>query len=119
VKATDATGTAAGYAPVAGVVAGAGAALAAARQPMLAGPAGVGARLTVRAGAWSARPAQTTVAWLRCNANGRACAAIAGAAGRSYALTTGDAGHTVVAEVQATGSGGEATVLSVASLPVG
>jgi len=111
VRATDTTGTATAYAPVAGPVAAPGT-LASTRQPTLAGTAAVGKALTVRAGTWSGRPGALTYAWLRCNPNGRACSGVAGAAGSRYVLTADDRGHVIVAAVHAAAG---ATVLAAAS----
>ena len=97
VRATDSTGTATAYAPVAGVVAASGA-LAATRQPTLTV---AGRKLTVRPGTWSGKPGALTYAWLRCNPNGRACSGITGAAGSSYVLTADDRGHVILAAVHA------------------
>src|ERR1041385_2045132 len=63
VRATDSTGTASAYAPLAGLIA---ARDGATTQPVLTGEAIVGQSLQA--------PALST--WKRCNANGRACATI-------------------------------------------
>jgi hypothetical protein len=115
VHATDPTGTAAAYAPVTGFVAAATATLAAKAQPTLAGTAGVGKKLTVKGGTWTARPKSLTYSWFRCNVNGRICLPIAGVSTVSYVATTADAGHTLVATVLATAGTVNATALTVAS----
>jgi hypothetical protein len=117
VRATDTTGTATAYAPVAGAVAAPGT-LAVTRQPTLVGKAAVGQVLALKAGTWSAKPAKTTIEWLRCNMNGRACTGIAGAAGSRYTVTADDRGETIVAAVHATAGSGAAIALTVASLVV-
>jgi hypothetical protein len=114
VRATDASGTATAYAPVAGLVAAKGT-LAATRAPALTGKVAVGQALTVKRAVWSAKPGALTYAWLRCNPNGRACSGIAGAAGSRYVLTADDRGHEIVAAVHAAAG---TTVLTAASLVV-
>lgn len=103
VRATDSTGTTSGYAPAVGLVAAAAAKVTATAQPPLAGDPIVGASLTVQGAAASAG-----YAWLRCNANGRGCAAIAGETAGTYKLSADDVGHTIVATVTAS----KQTVLS-------
>jgi hypothetical protein len=119
VRATDSTGTTAAYAAIAGLVAPAASTLAATAQPVLAGDPIVGTAITVQNPGWSAVPATTTYAWLRCNANGRACAAIAGQTGASYTLAAADVGHTVVAAATASVGGTvKQTVLTIRSAVV-
>jgi hypothetical protein len=112
VRATDATGTTAAYSSLAGLVAAAGSTLVATAQPTLASS---GRTLQVQQGGWSATPASLTYAWLRCNANGRLCTAIAGATAVSYTLTAADSGKTIVASVTATAGTARQAVLTVAS----
>jgi hypothetical protein len=118
VHATDPTGTAVAYAPVTGLVQAAAAKLAPASQPVLSGTVGVGQKLTVKGGTWTAKPTSLTYSWFRCNANGRICVPIAGVATPSYVSTSADAGHTLVATVLATAGTVNATVLTVASAVV-
>ena len=115
VTATDANGTAPAYAPVAGLVAAANSTLVPTVQPVLAGDPIVGTAIDVQAAAWSGTPTTTTYAWLRCNANGRACAAIAGQTASSYTLTTADLGFTVMAAVTGTAGTAKETVLTLRS----
>jgi hypothetical protein len=117
VRATDPTGTTVAYAPLAGPVAAPGG-LAALAQPTVAGTAAVGRTLTIRAGRWSEEPTSFAYAWLRCNGNGRVCAAIGGATAATYTPTADDAGHTVAATVTATAGTATAAVLAVASAVV-
>jgi hypothetical protein len=118
VRATDSTGTAEAYAPVAGLVAPAAATLVAAAQPPLGGDPIVATPLAVQAVTWSATPTATSYAWLRCNPNGRACAPIAGQTQATYTLTADDLGHTLVAAVTATAGTVKQTVLTVRSAVV-
>jgi hypothetical protein len=115
VRATDSTGTTPAYGSLAGLVAAKTSALTAKSQPTLAGSATVGQVLTVTPGTWAGTPATFTYAWLRCNANGRLCVAIAGATAATYTLVADDAGHTVVANVNATAGTATQAVLTVAS----
>ncbi len=111
VRATDATGTAAAYASLAGLVAARHARIAATAQPALAGEALVGKTLTVAPPAWSAAAGAAAYRWLACNANGRTCVPIAGAHGDAYTIAAADRGHLLVAVVSAA----KQSVLSVAS----
>ena len=61
--------------------------------------------LQVSDGTWNQKPASLTYAWQRCNPNGRLCVPIAGATAATYAVTAADAGHALVALVQAHGEG--------------
>jgi fibronectin type 3 domain-containing protein len=115
VRATDATGTTPAYSSLAGLVAAKTATLAPTVQPTLAGTASVGQALTVTPGTWSGSPTTFTYAWLRCNANGRLCTAIAGATAASYTLSADDSGHTIVATLTATAGTATQAVLTVAS----
>lgn len=104
VRATDAAGTTAAYAPLAGIVAAASSKLAATSQPTLARTG----ELKVVPGTWAGAPTAFRYAWLRCNANGRLCTRIAGAATDAYTPVAADEGHTIVAAVTA----GRVTVLT-------
>jgi hypothetical protein len=112
VRATDATGTTSAYSSLAGLVAPAGSTLVAEAQPALTA---VGQVLQVEQGTWSEAPASFAYAWLRCNANGRLCTAIAGATTSSYTLTAADRGVVVLARVTATAGTAAQAVLTAAS----
>jgi hypothetical protein len=119
VRATDSTGTTPAYGSLAGLVAAKGAAFAATAQPTLSGTGRVGQALAVKPGTWSGTaPSAFAYAWLRCNANGRLCAAIAGATAAGYTPTADDAAHTLVATVTATAGTATQAVLTVASSPI-
>ena len=111
VRAADSTGTTAAYAPLAGLVAAASATLVSTAQPALTGAA----PLKIAPGTWSGKPTAFAYAWLRCNANGRICAAIAGATSDTYAPVAGDRGHALVARVTATAGTVTQTVLTAAA----
>jgi len=115
VRATDSTGMTPAYSSLAGLVAGKTAKVTATAQPTLAGTPTVGQALTVAPGTWSGSPGTFTYAWLRCNANGRLCAAITGATAAGYTPTAGDSGHTIIATVTATAGTAKQAVLTVAS----
>jgi hypothetical protein len=83
--------------------------------PALAGAPRVGERLTVDAGSWEGAPTAFVTRWLRCDANGANCTAVAGAAGAAYVLTAADAYHRVLAEVTAENASGAASARSEAS----
>jgi len=116
VDATDSSGTAQAYASLVGPVAEAEAKLAPTVQPFVSGDARIGQRLVVTTGTWKPVPGSYSYAWLRCNANGRACAAIASATGSSYLVTPEDAGHAVAALVSATWRGSRRSALSTSAL---
>ncbi len=116
VHATDATGTATAYVSLVGPVAGADATLVPTAQPTIAGVAGLGKTIQVSDGRWNRKPASLTYAWQRCNPNGRLCTPIAGATAATYAVTAADAGHALVALVQAQANGVAQASLSVAAV---
>jgi hypothetical protein len=111
VRASDATGTAAGYASLAGLVAAQHARIAPSAQPALGGEAIVGKTLTVAMPVWTAKASAPSYRWLRCNTNARACAAIAAAHTDTYTVAAADAGRILVAVVSAS----KQSVLSSAS----
>jgi hypothetical protein len=115
VNAVDSSGTASAYASVVGPVAPASATFVSTVQPAVTGKVVQGGSLQVDNGAWSKTPTSYSYSWLRCNANGRICAPIAGAATATYAITAGDAGHVVVAAV--TASTGAAGVVALSTAP--
>jgi hypothetical protein len=115
VHATDSTGTTASYSTLAGLVAPTGAKLVAPALPPLTGDPIVGQPLKVEAVGWTPAPATTTFAWLRCNANARLCAPVAGATTDTYTLVAADAGHTLIAAVTGTATPAKQTVLSSSS----
>jgi hypothetical protein len=81
--------------------------------PLVTGSGLVGGVMTVQPGSWTGRqPISFSYAWLRCNNAGGECAAIAGATGRSYRLTSADVGRKVRVNVTARNAIGSATVMS-------
>jgi hypothetical protein len=63
----------------------------------------VGAQLHVTDGVWSPTPGAFSYGWLRCNAAGGSCAAIAGATAATYTPVTADVGFTLRGAVTPTG----------------
>ena len=88
--------------------------------PIVTGTALVDSTLTVQPGGWSGRqPITFAYAWVRCNAAGGECAAIGGATGRTYRLTSADVDHKLRVNVTARNAIGRTTVLSSESGLVG
>ena len=79
--------------------------------PVLSGVAAVGKKLSATSGTWNT-PAGFAYQWLRCAANGSACATISGATSTTYVAIGADAGHTLEARVSATNNAGTTTALS-------
>jgi len=119
VTATDTTGTTIAYAPLVGPVAAPDAQLVSTGPPTISGTAAAGQQLQVSAGSWSRTPTALGYQWQRCNANGRACAAIAGATAATYVTTADDGGHRLLALVHATAGALTQDVLSVSTGVVG
>lgn len=117
VTASDSSGSAPAYASVVGPVVAASSPVVSTVQPAASGDVRQGLTVTVDTGAWSRKPASVAYAWLRCNANGRACSEIGGATASTYIVTAGDAGHALVARVTATSGSASAAALSSAVLP--
>jgi len=102
VSGTDSTGTASAYSSLVGPIAPPRPLLESTAQPVVSGAPLVGKTLEVTTGTWSPAPGAITYVWERCNANGRACAAIARATSSSYVVVQADLGHALLAVVQAT-----------------
>lgn len=83
--------------------------------PGLSGDARVGAQLSADPGSWDGVPTGYDHRWLRCDANGAACAPVAGASGPDHELTEADAYHRMRVEVTAENGSGAATARSEAS----
>jgi len=104
VYASDSTGTAAAYASLVGPIATAAPPLVSTVQPVVRGAPVVGRTISVTSGVWSPVVATISYAWERCDPQGRACARIPDAGGRSYRVRPEDLGHGLVALVQAANS---------------
>jgi hypothetical protein len=105
VTATDSTGTTSAFAGLVGPIAPRRPLLESTAQPVVTGPPIQGKTVQVTTGTWSPVPANLAYRWLRCNAHGRACAAIPNASSNSYTVASADLGHALVAIVQATNGG--------------
>lgn len=77
--------------------------------PTISGTAERGQELTAVNGAWSNNPTSLSHQWLRCDDTGNSCAAIIGATGQKYTLTSADVGNTVKVEETASNAGGTGT----------
>jgi hypothetical protein len=80
--------------------------------PLLSGDARVGGVLTAAAGHWDGAPTGYSHRWLRCDADGAACAPIAGAGSSSYTADAADAYHRLRVEVTAENGSGAAVAQS-------
>jgi Bacterial Ig-like domain (group 3) len=103
-KATDGS-TTVDSAPTAVVTATGGP--ASVSPPMIAGAAQEGSVLTLTQGTWTPTPTSITDQWQRCNAQGTACADVAGSS--TYTLTSADVGSTLRVVETATDTGGTTT----------
>jgi hypothetical protein len=70
-------------------------------SPALGGQAAEGSPQTTTNGEWGGSPSFQQ-SWLRCDADGNACEAIAGAGGASYTPTAADVGHRLRSRIAAT-----------------
>lgn len=79
------------------------------REPSITGDARVGATLTASEGAWTGQPVSYAYSWRRCDANGAACVAIAGATGKTYGVRSEDVGRRLRVSVTASNPYGSGT----------
>ncbi len=87
--------------------------------PTITGAAIPGQVLTGADGTWTNEPTSFTRSWLRCDAAGANCAAIAGATTSSYTVQPGDAGLTIRYSVVATNASGTSKAAASAQVTVG
>ena len=80
--------------------------------PSVSGSPITGKVLTGSRGTWTGTGIKYSYAWLRCDTNGAACAAIAGATGTTFTLTSAVLGATIRFAVTASDSSGDATLAS-------
>jgi hypothetical protein len=85
--------------------------------PAISGLTTIGTTLAASQGTWLEAPDSYTYAWQRCDVNGNACAAIAGATAQSYQLTADDLGWTLRVTVTASNSVGSASATSAPTAP--
>jgi hypothetical protein len=117
-RVSDATGAISAYAALVGPIAAADAPITPSTPPAVSGAARVGGTLTAESGVWIPEPTGFAYSWLRCNANGRLCAAIPGATRASYRPTREDQGHVLVADVIARTGSSTQSALTAATAPV-
>ncbi len=86
--------------------------------PAVSGTAQVGDTLSTTNGSWSNSPTGYSYQWQDCNSSASSCANIGGATSSTYALVSGDAGHTIVVVVTATNAGGSTSKASAATAAV-
>ena len=87
--------------------------------PTIGGTTTDGMTLTVSNGSWSgSTPFAFSYQWRRCDSSGTTCSDILGATNASYALTSGDIGSTIGANVAATNGAGSATAAAPATAAV-
>jgi hypothetical protein len=87
--------------------------------PSISGGPIQGQDLTASPGKWSGQPAPAfTYQWERCDANGSACGAIAGATASLYTLSANDVGSTVRVVVTASNNSGTASAPSAVTAVV-
>src|SRR5262249_41187823 len=79
--------------------------------PAITGTAQQDHTLTTTDGTWDGSPTHFDYQWQDCDANGQKCVNT-GTDATTYALTSGDVGHTVQVIVTATGAGGSAHATS-------
>jgi hypothetical protein len=88
--------------------------------PAIAGKFASGDQLTGSPGRWSARPtAAIYYQWRRCDHDGHACTAIAGATSSAYLLTPSDVGSTISLVVTAINRAGGASATSATTRLIG
>ena len=88
--------------------------------PTISGTPAAGDALSAEAGSWTgSRPLTYAFQWQRCNGEGVECVNVEGANGETYGLTNADAAHTIRLLETAKNRGGEASVTSAATAPVG
>ena len=80
--------------------------------PSVAGSPIIGKVLTGSRGTWTGTGIKYSYAWQRCDTNGAGCAAIAGATGTTYTITSAVLGATIRFAVTASDSSGETTLAS-------
>ena len=82
--------------------------------PTLSGVAKSGEALSASSGAWSESPTAYAYQWQRCDAEGNACTAIAGANSSTYTLSELDGAKTVRVSVTASNASGSSAPVSSA-----
>jgi streptogramin lyase len=83
--------------------------------PSISGAMTQGQTLSESHGGWTNNPTSYSYQWEDCDSTGNNCAAIAGANGQTYRLTTSDLGHTVRVQEIAANAGGSSAPASSAT----
>jgi hypothetical protein len=85
-------------------------------RPVVGGDPVLGSVLATTTGRWTGGPTLSfTTRWLRCDANGRGCARIRGATGRSYRVTRPDLGRSLRSAITAASRQHEVAATSIAT----
>lgn len=91
-----------------------------ASPPTISGTAQTGQTLTASPGTWNSQTTPTyAYVWQRCDAQGNACAAIAGATSQTYVVQTADESKTLRVVVTATNPSGAGSATSAQTAAVG
>ena len=85
--------------------------------PTISGTAQAGQQLTASTGSWRHVPTSYSYLWTRCDQNGASCAST-GIATSTYALGSGDVGHTLRVAVTASNQAGSSSATSAATATV-
>lgn len=80
--------------------------------PKISGSTSQGSTLMTSVGSWTGSPTSYGYAWQDCDSSGASCTDISGATSSSYALVSGDVGHTIRAVVTASNAGGSGSATS-------
>jgi hypothetical protein len=119
VTAKNSTGSAAATSAATSVVGAAGTAPKNTALPSIKGTAQVNQTLTAAIGTWTGTtPITYGYQWYRCDANGNNCAAIGGATGPTYRVTSSDVGHRLRVTVTAKNAAGSIWATSPATAVV-
>jgi hypothetical protein len=88
--------------------------------PAISGTATVGQTLTASNGTWTGtEPIRYTYSWQRCDSAGSSCAAISGATGQTYPVTSADQGNRLRVVVTASNTAGSSNATSATTAGVG
>lgn len=87
-------------------------------SPKITGTAALGHTLAASSGSWTHDPSSYTYQWLRCNASGGECSAIAAATHSTYTLTEADVTRTIRVKVTALNTAGATSVESAATAKI-
>src|SRR5579859_4484240 len=81
-------------------------------SPAISGNARDGQTLTASDGTWSNSPTSFSYQWQRCGSDGTGCGDITGGTSKTYAVVTGDVGHTLRVVVTGSNTDGKAAANS-------